>query len=70
MANEVRPDLRLGVLSLRSEQDTEHTYAPVVERLQKELPGRHLQLVPLRWDALEHAVQSAQVDFVLTNGVQ
>lgn len=70
MANEVRPDLRLGMLSLRSEQDTERTYAPVVERLQKELPGRHLQLVPLRWDALEHAVQSAQVDFVLTNGVQ
>ncbi len=33
MANEVRPDLRLGVLSLRSEQDTERTYAPVVERL-------------------------------------
>lgn len=69
-AQEVPPDLRLGILNARSEQDTQHAYAPVVERLQKELPGRHLQLVPLHWEALEQAVQSAKVDFVLTNGVQ
>lgn len=61
---------RLGVLSVRSAQDTERAYAHVLKHLQTQLPDQPIRLVPLEWDQLDQSVRAAQIDFVLTNGVQ
>lgn len=60
--------LRLGVLSMRSAQETHNDYAQVFKHLQAALPQQEVRLIPLRADALDQAVQTAEVDFVLTNG--
>ena len=65
-----KPEVVLGVLSLRNAAATAQTYASVVQHLQEALPNQRVRLAPLPWDELDRAVQATQLDFVLTNGVQ
>ena len=59
--------VRIGILSFRSPDITLERWAPLEEALEDIFPGRDFILEALDYAALERAVATRRLDFVLTN---
>lgn len=66
-AAERAPEIRIGVLSHRGDAVTQRTWNPTADYLNTALPEHHFRIVPLDFSAVEPAVASAEVDFILVN---
>ncbi|MDD5298606.1 MAG: PhnD/SsuA/transferrin family substrate-binding protein, partial [Rhodocyclaceae bacterium] len=58
--------VRLGVLSFRPKAETAARWQPLVDHLNRTIPGRHFDLVVAFYPELENAIARKEVDFVLT----
>jgi diguanylate cyclase (GGDEF)-like protein/PAS domain S-box-containing protein len=69
LSSAVRADarMRIGILSFESKTETASRWQPTANFLQSTLPSLLFEIVPLGYDELNAAVESATVDFVLTN---
>ncbi len=59
--------VNLGVLAFRPAPETIERWQPLADYLDNEIPEYSFELVALNYDALTSAVESGDVDFVLTN---
>jgi two-component system sensor histidine kinase TtrS len=59
--------IRIGVLSHRGEQQTLDTWAPTAHYLTEQIPDYLFVIHPLDFNAVNVAVENAEVDFVLVN---
>lgn len=64
LASEV---VSVGVLAPRGVARAQAEWAPTMAHLGRAVPSHRFQIHPLEWDALEAAVISGSVDFVITN---
>ncbi|UNH25193.1 tetrathionate respiration histidine kinase TtrS [Moellerella wisconsensis] len=60
----------IGVLALRGSVLTQNYWQQLVDTLNKDIPTEHFRLVPLNLDEMRQAVESQQVNFLLTNPAQ
>ena len=61
------PAVRIGVLSFQSKADTLAQWQPTARALAHWVPASQFEVVPLTYEELDAAVDTAQLDFVLTN---
>lgn len=61
------PDILIGVLSHRGAAATERVWGPTADYLSAALPPHRFRIEPLNFDAVDPAVASGRVDFVLVN---
>ena len=59
--------VRIGVLAKRGKERAIHQWQPTIEYLSHALPEHHFELVPLDFDAIDNAVCTTEVDFILSN---
>jgi diguanylate cyclase (GGDEF)-like protein/PAS domain S-box-containing protein len=59
--------VKIGVLALRSKEQTLKQWQPLTEAMNKALPAYHFDIDALTYPELDLAVASRQLDFVLTN---
>ena len=59
--------VRIGVLAHRGTDVAQSTWTPLINYLQKEIPGHRFQLVPLYLSETYPLVSAAKLDFILTN---
>ncbi|QUS58519.1 sensor histidine kinase [Pseudovibrio brasiliensis] len=57
--------VRVGILSYRGSLETQRTWAPTIEHLQRELPDVEFSYLPLTLQQI--AEQAEQLDFIITN---
>jgi diguanylate cyclase (GGDEF)-like protein/PAS domain S-box-containing protein len=60
-------EARIGVLAFRSPELTEQQWTPLAKHLSRQIPGTGFKVVPLHVDAVEAAIRTAAVDFLLVN---
>ncbi|MCX7663901.1 MAG: phosphate/phosphite/phosphonate ABC transporter substrate-binding protein, partial [Tepidimonas fonticaldi] len=60
-------ELRLGILAYRPMDVEERDWAPVIDALQRRLPGVRLHVRLLDYTALDTAVRARELDAVITN---
>ncbi|PHS74568.1 MAG: hypothetical protein COB59_12010, partial [Rhodospirillaceae bacterium] len=60
-------EVRIGVLSFRSKDQTLKKWSPTAQYLTDTIPGYSFQIVPMFYPELEKATQQSEIDFVLTN---
>jgi PAS domain S-box-containing protein len=58
--------VRFGVLSFRPKQETTALWQPLVDYLNRSIPGRHFELVVDFYPEMEAAIAKKEMDFVLT----
>lgn len=63
----VAADIRIGVLALRGEEQALSTWAPIVERLNQNLPAHQVEVLALDFDEIHLAVRREEIDFVVAN---
>jgi two-component system sensor histidine kinase TtrS len=66
-ARNATPFIKIGVLSHRGEEKTLKMWNPTAYYLIARLPQYDFEIVPLDFDQVESAVNSAAVDFILVN---
>jgi two-component system sensor histidine kinase TtrS len=66
-AENLSPEIRIGVLSHRGDRATERAWAPTADYLGTALPGYRFRIAPLDFGEIEAAVAAGRVDFVLAN---
>jgi len=59
--------IRIGVLAHKGTDICREMWQPTMAYLDKALPGRHFDLVPLPFDDIESAVKDNSVDFLICN---
>lgn len=59
--------IRIGVLSFRSLEQTKEQWQPTADYLSDTISGYRFEMAPMKYRALEEAIASRQLDFVLTN---
>lgn len=59
--------VRVGVLAVEEEAVAGAEFSPTIAHLNRALPGRGFELVPMSLDALSRAVARGVVDFIITN---
>jgi PAS domain S-box-containing protein len=59
--------IRIGVLAHKGMDFCREMWQPTIAYLDKALPGRHFDLVPLPFDDIESAVKDNSVDFLICN---
>ncbi len=59
--------VRIGILAFRGVETTVGEWAPMIDYLNKSLPGRSFELLRLDHDGLHQAVAERTVSFVITN---
>ena len=60
-------EVRIGVLSFRTLDQTRAQWAPTADYLNRSIPGYHFTMVPMKYPELNQAVAEGTIDFVLTN---
>lgn len=60
-------DVRIGVLSFRSIEQTARQWEPTAEYLEQQVAGYRFKIVPLNYPDLDLAISKHTIDFVLTN---
>jgi two-component system sensor histidine kinase TtrS len=60
-------DIRLGILAWQGESASAAQWAPFVAALQQKLPGQHIEPRYYDLQGMTNAIQSGEVDFVITN---
>ena len=60
-------DIRLGVLAWLGSEEAEVQWKPLVQELERRLPGHRIQLRQYDLDELSQALQGGEVEFVVTN---
>ncbi|PCI41465.1 MAG: hypothetical protein COB46_03620 [Rhodospirillaceae bacterium] len=60
-------EVRIGVLSFRSKDQTLKKWTPTAQYLTDTIPGYSFQIVPMFYPELEKATEQRKIDFVLTN---
>jgi diguanylate cyclase (GGDEF)-like protein/PAS domain S-box-containing protein len=63
----VPTEVTVGVLTIRSPQQTQEQWQPTAEYLSRHVPGHHFRFQPLELDELDEATAQSKLDFVLTN---
>ena len=59
--------VRIGVLSHRGDSTTHMMWDPTAAYLQEAIPHHRFSIVPLHFDAVNPAVESGSIDFILVN---
>jgi two-component system sensor histidine kinase TtrS len=59
--------IRIGVLAFRGGEDALRRWSPTADYLSATIPGMRFTVVPLAPEALNAAVETGEIDFVLTN---
>lgn len=59
--------LLIGVLAKRGSEETVRRWTPTAEYLNESIPGTRFSIVPLPFDAVQPAIQTGSVDFILVN---
>lgn len=60
----------IGILALRGDTVTQTQWQPLVDALNRAVPGEHFQLQPLDLAGMREAVNQQRIQFVLTNPAQ
>jgi len=60
-------EVKIGVLSFRSKDQTLKRWEPTADYLSRSIPGHTFRIVPMFYPELEAAAKSNGVDFILTN---
>jgi diguanylate cyclase (GGDEF)-like protein len=60
-------EVRFGVLANKGVENALKRWNPTADYLNQQLPGHLFKLVPLRFEEVEPAVKSENIDFILTN---
>jgi two-component system sensor histidine kinase TtrS len=66
-ADDDTPPVRIGVLAYQGAEAALSTWAPMLRRLQAQLPAARFELIELDHAGLRRAVAEGQVQFVVTN---
>jgi PAS domain S-box-containing protein len=66
-AENLSPEIRIGVLSHRGDTATKQTWVPTAKYLDAALPGHRFRIEPLDFADIDAAVAASRVDFVLAN---
>jgi PAS domain S-box-containing protein len=61
------PTTTLGVFAYRDAETVRERFAPVVRAMQWALPSHNVRLKVLSLEALDATIQTAEIDFILTN---
>ena len=59
--------IKIGVLSHRGDVITEKTWKPTAEYLTEQLPEYYFEIHPLKFNEVNNAVATGEVDFILVN---
>ena len=60
-------EVRIGVLAFRGVATAQQMWGPTAAYLSRQIPGMRFTIQPLDLDAIDQAVASRGIDFVLTN---
>lgn len=60
-------EIRIGVLASRGDEEAFGKWNPTAKYLAAEIPGHSFVIIPLDYDPLNKAVESGEVDFLITN---
>ncbi len=60
-------EIKVGVLSLRGEENILAAWMATADYLSRSVPGHHFTIQPLSLDQVKHAVAGGTLDFVITN---
>ena len=67
LASAAERDVRIGVLALRGAERATQTWSATAAYLERKLPGRNFEIVPLDFDEIHLAVRQRRIEFVLAN---
>ena len=67
LSEQASRSIRIGVLAHKGENICREMWQPTMAYLDKALPGRHFDLVPLPFDDIESAVKDKSIDFLICN---
>ena len=59
--------VRIGILAHKGADSCRKTWQPTIDYLDKALPGRQFELVPLEFNDIEPAVRNNSIDFLICN---
>ncbi|MCP3664413.1 MAG: EAL domain-containing protein [Gammaproteobacteria bacterium] len=66
-SNDTINQVNIGILAKRGAEKALDKWQPTADYLSKAIPGYRFQMVPLKFNEIAPAVQSQQVQFILTN---
>ncbi|MDP2805588.1 MAG: PhnD/SsuA/transferrin family substrate-binding protein, partial [Gallionellaceae bacterium] len=70
LANVQDKQIRIGVTSFRSAEQTLKQWQATADYLNKAIPEYHFSIVPLYLDKLKEAVKNGEIEFLLSNPEQ